>query len=51
MAESVARALLLLFAIALVLNIAGVGGQGAARSPAEAWARVKTWTSAKLVGG
>lgn len=49
--EAVARALLLLLAIALALNVAGVGGAGAARSPAEAWSRVKAWSSAKLVGG
>lgn len=49
--ETAARALLLLFALAIVLNIAGVNGQGVASSPAEAWARTKTWLSAKLVGG
>lgn len=49
--ETAARALLLLFAIALVLNIAGVGGQSAAKSPSEAWGRVKAWSSSKLIGG
>lgn len=48
--ETFAKGFLLLVALALVLNVGGVGGAGAARSPAEAWARVKAWLSAKLIG-
>lgn len=48
--EEFSRVALLFFGALLVLQVLGVGGQGAAQSPAEAWARVRTWLGAKFVG-
>lgn len=48
--EGLARAVLILALIVSILQVVGVGGQGAARSPSEAAQRIGKWWSAKLFG-
>jgi hypothetical protein len=49
--EAFARVALLFFGALLLLQVLGVGGQGVARTPGEAWGRVRAWLAAKFIGG
>lgn len=48
--ESAARVALLLLIAVIVLQIAGVNGEGVASSPGEAAGRVTRWLRAKFIG-
>jgi hypothetical protein len=49
--EPFARSVVLALVVVSLLQVAGVGGRGPARSPAEAGQRVTAWWRAKLIGG